>query len=209
MSQGQVSALSILTLMAVIASALLAPNSACADNFLDHQVSKNTGGIYQLQDAVPITLALLTAGCALWEGTENRLGKTCWEGGESGAASLVVSEGLQLLMRRESPATTNDPNHWFKGSKGSFPSNHVSLTTGVVTPFILQYAHDEPWVAALAILPVYEMVARVKAREHWQTDVIAGAALGLSIGAYEYHRNSPFIFSVLPGGAFVGFQKSF
>jgi len=53
------------------------------------------------------------------------------------------------------------------------------------------------------------MVARVKAREHWQTDVIAGAALGLSIGAYEYHRNSPFIFSVLPGGGFVGFQKSF
>ena len=46
----------------------------------------------------------------------------------------------------------------------------------MVTPFILQYAHDEPWIAALAILPVYEMVARVKAREHWQTDVIVGSA---------------------------------
>jgi len=210
MFQVQISALSVLTLVVFIASALLAPNGARADNFIDHQVSKNTGGIYQLQDAMPLTLALLTAGCALWEGTENRLGKTCWVGGESGAASLVVSEGLQLLTRRESPATTNDPNHWFKGSKGSFPSNHVSLTTGVITPFILQYVHGEPWIAALAILSVYEMVARVKAQEHWQTDLIAGAAaLGLSIGAYDYHRNSPFIFSVLPGGTFVGFQKSF
>jgi len=178
MSQGDASTLSILALMTVIASALLAPNGAAhADNFVDHRVPKDNGGIYQLQDAVPIALALLTAGCALWEGTENRVGKTCWEGGESGAASLAISEGLQLLTRRESPATTNEPNHWFKGSKGSFPSNHVSLTTGVVTPFILQYAHDEPWIAALAILPVYEMVSRVKAREHWQSDVIAGAAL--------------------------------
>lgn len=199
----------ILALMTITMGALLAPNGARADNFIDHRLSKDTGGIYQLQDAVPITLALLTAGCALWEGTENRLGNTCWEGGESGVASLVISEGLQLITRRESPDTTSDPNHWFKGAKGSFPSSHLSLTTGLVTPFILQYVHDEPWIATLAVLPVYEMVARVKAREHWQTDVIAGAALGLTVGAYEYRRNSPFIFSVLPGGGFVGFQKSF
>ena len=47
-----------------------------------------------------------------------------------------------MITRRESPATTSDPNHWFAGSKGSFPSNHVSLTTAIVTPFILQYRHD-------------------------------------------------------------------
>jgi len=62
---------------------------------------------------------------------------------------------------------------------------------------------------ALAILPAYEMVARVKAREHWQTDVLAGAALGFAFGAYEAHRNNPLIFSVLPGGAYVGFRHSF
>lgn len=199
----------VLALLTLAIGALVTPSVARADNFLDHRVSKDTGGIYQAQDAVPVALALLTAGCALWEGTENRLGKTCWEGGESGAASLILSEGLQLITRRESPDTTSDPNQWFKGSKGSFPSTHLSLTTGVVTPFILQYAHDEPWIAALAILPAYEMVARVKAREHWQTDVIAGAALGFSMGAYEHHRSSPLVFYALPGGAFVGFQKSF
>ncbi len=89
---------SILTLIAIIAGALLAKD-ARADNFVDHGVSKDRGGIYQAQDAVPVVLALLTAGSALWEGTENRLGKTCWEGGESGAASLILSEGLQLITR--------------------------------------------------------------------------------------------------------------
>jgi membrane-associated phospholipid phosphatase len=52
-------------------------------------------------------------------------------------------------------------------------------------------------------------VARVKAQQHWQTDVIAGVAVGFGIGAFEYHRNSPLVFSVLPGGAYVGYRHSF
>ena len=176
---------------------------------IDHQVSKDTGGIYSLQDAVPISLGLLAAGCALWEGTEDRLGKTCWQAGESGIAAAIAAEGLQFITSRQSPSVTNDPNKWFSGGKGSFPSTHVAVTTAVITPFIAQYFHDEQPVALLAILPIYEMVARVKAREHWQTDVLAGGALGIAIGAYEVHRDNPLIFSVLPGGVYVGFRHSF
>ena len=176
---------------------------------IDHRVSKDTGGIYALQDAVPIVLELAAAGCAASEGTESRLGRTCWEAGESGVASVILAEGLQLITRRESPASTPDPDHWFSGGKGSFPSTHVSLTTAGVVPFMFQYVHDQPAVAALAVLPLYEMVARVKAQQHWQTDVLAGAALGLGIGAYEFHRNSPFVFALLPGGAYLGFHRSF
>jgi membrane-associated phospholipid phosphatase len=185
------------------------PSAALADNFIDHRVTKDTGGIYELQDAVPIVLALAAAGCAASEGTESRLGRTCWEASESGVASVILAESLQLITRRQSPAQNADPDHWFSGGKGSFPSTHVSLTTAVVVPFMFQYVHDEPSVAALAVLPLYEMVARVKAQQHWQTDVLAGAALGLGIGAYEFHRNNPFIFTLLPGGAYVGFRRSF
>lgn len=176
---------------------------------LDHRVTKDTSGIYSLQDAVPVSLTLLAAGCAWWQGTEDRLGRTCWEAGESALGGALAAAGLQFITGRQSPSATDDPNNWFKGGKGSFPSSHVAVTTAVITPFIYQYIHDEPLVAALALLPVYEMVARVKAREHWQTDVIAGAALGFAIGAYEAHRNNPFVFSVLPGGAYVGFHHSF
>lgn len=191
---------------AACAIALL-PGVGRAD--IDHRVAKDTSGIYSLQDAVPISLGLLAAGCALWEGTEDRLGKTCWEAGESGVASALAAEGLQFITGRQSPSQTGNPDKWFSGGKGSFPSTHVSLTTAVVTPFIYQYVHDDPLVAALAVLPMYEMVARVKAQQHWQTDVLAGAALGFAVGSYEAHRNNPLIFSVLPGGAFIGFHHSF
>lgn len=180
-----------------------------ADSWIDHRLTKDTGGIYGFQDAVPVSLGVLVAGCALWQGTEDRLGKTCWQAAESGAASAVAAEGLQFLTGRQSPAMTGDPNRWFSGAKGSFPSTHVSVTTGIVTPFIYQYVHDDPIIAVLAALPVYEMVARVKAQQHWQTDVLAGAALGFAFGGYEAHRSNPLIFSVLPGGAFIGFRHSF
>ncbi|MEP6883320.1 MAG: phosphatase PAP2 family protein [Gammaproteobacteria bacterium] len=176
---------------------------------LDHRVTEDTSGLYSLQDAVPVSLALLAAGCAWWRGTEERLGKTCWEAGESALGSAVAAEAVQFITGRRAPSASADPNQWFRGGKGSFPSTHVAVTTAAVTPFIYQYIHDEPLVAVLALLPMYEMVARVKAREHWQTDVIAGAALGFAVGAYEAHRDNPLVFSLLPGGAYVGYHHSF
>ena len=187
----------------------LLPLFGRAGDFIDHRLTKDTGGIYGLQDAVPISLGLLAAGCAIWQGTEDRLGKTCWQAGESGVASAVAAESLQFITGRRAPSATADPNRWFSGGKGSFPSTHVSVTTAVVAPIIFQYVHDDPFVAALAVLPMYEMIARVKAQQHWQTDVLAGAALGLAIGAYETHRGNPWVFSLLPGGAYIGFRHSF
>ena len=190
----------------------LLPGIASADgSFIDRRETKDTSGIYSvsIQDAVPITLALASAGCALWQGTENRLGKTCWESGESIAIAGVTAKALQYITGRQSPSETDSPNRWFSGAKGSFPSTHVTATMAAVTPFILQYAKDDPWVIALALLPAYEMLARVKAQEHWQTDVVAGALLGFGVGYFEYKKNSPIVFSVLPGGLYAGFSKNF
>jgi undecaprenyl-diphosphatase len=53
------------------------------------------------------------------------------------------------------------------------------------------------------------MVARMKTRGHWQTDVLAGAAIGTGFGIWSSRRNSPFILSVLPGGFKVGFIHHF
>lgn len=197
-------------LLLALTGLALAPGMASASGaFIDRRLSKDTGGIYSIQDAVPITLALASAGCALWEGTDSRLGRTCWKSGESIAIGGVSAVALQYITGRKSPSDTDDPGHWFAGGKGSFPSLHVTATTAAVTPVILEYVHDDPWVAALAVLPAYEMVARVKAQEHWQTDVLAGALLGFGVGWYEYQRKSPLVFYLLPGGAFAGFSKRF
>lgn len=192
-----------------VASSLF-PALANADNLIDHQVNKDTGGIYRLQDAVPVSLGLFTLGCALWEGTESRLGRSCWQSGEAAVGTTLVVKTLQLITRRESPDTTQSANNFFETKGfGSFPSTHVATTTALVTPYILEYAEDNPWVYSLALLPAYEMVARVKARAHWQTDVLVGAALGLAIGAFEATPGQPFVFGLLPGGAYAGISASF
>ncbi len=204
-------ALRCLGLHFAVALCLLPGSAAASGNFIDRRESKDSSGIYalSLQDAVPVTLALASAGCALWQGTETRLGRTCWESGESIVIAGVTAKALQLITARQSPMESENPDRWFTGHAGSFPSLHVTGTTAAVTPLILQYAKDDPWVAVLALLPVYEMLARVKAQEHWQTDVLAGGLLGFGMGYYEYKRNSPFVFYVLPGGAFAGFSQKF
>jgi len=64
-------------------------------------------------------------------------------------------------------------------------------------------------LAALAALAVYVGVARMNSQAHWQTDVLAGAALGAGIGYYEYTRESAWSVTVLPRGLTVGFRKQF
>ena len=164
---------------------------------IDHVVPKDTSGIYDLgvQDAVPVILALSAAGCALWLGTEDRLGKTCWESGESAVASALAAEGLQWITGRRSPSHTSDPSQWFRGGKGSFPSTHVSVTTAVVTPVIYQYFPDNPWVAALGLLPAY---SSREAQEHWQTDVTLARRWGF-YRRIRTHRNNPFVLMLLAG----------
>jgi undecaprenyl-diphosphatase len=196
-------------LLGAITGALLLQGAHADGTFIDHRLGRDTGGIYAAQDVVPVALALASGGCALWEGSGSRLGRSCWESAESVAIGGVSAVALQYLTGRQAPSSTPDPGHWFSGGRGSFPSLHVTVSTAAVTPLILEYAHDNPWVAGLAILPAYEMVARVKAQEHWQTDVIAGAVLGAAAGWFEYERKSPFVFYLMPGGAFAGFSGKF
>ena len=193
----------------LLALSLAGMHGAQAQNTLDHRLPEDRAGIYRAQDAVPLALGLAMLSGALIEGSESRLGRSYWQGGESFLASGLLAEALKRVVRRESPATTTDPGHWFSADRdGSFPSAHVAITTAAVTPLILEYQRDQPWVWTLAALPAYEMVARVKAREHWQSDVLAGAALGASVGWYEHGRAKPWVLTLLPGGVFVGYHAS-
>ena len=79
---------------------------------------------------------------------------------------------------------------------------------GMVTPFVLEYGPDHPAVYALELLPAYTAIARTRVRAHWQTDVLAGWAIGTAAGYYAHSRDSPFILSALPTGVSVGYHKS-
>ena len=96
---------------------------------------------------------------------------------------------MKYAFSRARPYQGNNPNAWFKGSGNqSFPSGEVTLQASFVTPFIANYGRQDPWIWALEALPVYDAFARLKSQAHWQTDVIAGWALGTqSVEILEYH----------------------
>ena len=117
---------------------------------------------------------------------------------------------MKHIFTRARPDQGGDPNQWFQGSGHySFPSGEVTAVTAIVTPFMFEYGRDHPAVYALALLPAYDAIARVKSQAHWQTDVLASVALGTLTGYYAHSRDSPLILGVLPGGFTVGIHKRF
>jgi undecaprenyl-diphosphatase len=179
---------------------------------IDHSWRLDESGIYSrnVQGALVFGLIGTEVAGALWEGGDTRLGKTFWSSIDSSLLAGVSATALKMATGRVRPRDTDNPDLWFKGSHNqSFPSGEVSAVTSIVTPFVLEYAHDYPLVYALELLPVYDAVARMKSRAHWQTDVIAAFALGTATGYLAHNRDQPFVLSVLPDGFSVGFKKRF
>ena len=178
---------------------------------LDHRVSYDNSGIWARsnQDALIAVLIAGEVGGAVWEGGEERFGRTLWQSIDASVIGGVSSEVLKFTFSRERPSATSDPNQWFKGhGNQSFPSGEVTLTSAVVTPLVLEYGRDHPAVWALELLPIYDGIARVKVWGHWQSDVIAGFVLGSAAGYYAHSRSSPLVLSVMPHAVYVGLKKS-
>ena len=177
---------------------------------IDHVLSYDNSGIWKRsnQQALIYTLVGGEVAGAIWLGGEDRLGKTFWQAIDSSAIGAISSEALKHIFTRSRPDQSADPDLWFQGgSHYSFPSGEVTAVTAIVTPFMFEYGRDRPVVYALALLPAYDAIARMKVQAHWQTDVLAGVALGTATGYFAHTRDSPLILGVLPGGFMVGIHK--
>ncbi len=159
---------------------------------LDHKVKRDESGFWGAHYYIPKASGVLVFGMALYEGTESRFGKTTWQSLDAGVMSQLVTEVFKRSAGRNRPEDAQSPNEWREGGK-SFFSGHVSGMTALVTPYILEYQDDYPWVNLLWALPLHQMGGRVKAQAHWQSDVIAGALAGFASGYWASHRESPLI----------------
>lgn len=191
------------------------PRLAVADDGpfgIDHRIAYDNSGIwrrsYQLD--LEYATALTVIGGALWEGGDDRLGKTFWQSLDSTVFSVSTAQLMKWTFSRERPSQTADPNAFFKGSGNqSFPSGEVAEIAGAVTPFVLEYGQEHPAVYGLEGLVLYDMVARVKVRGHWQSDVLVGAGVGTAFGFCAHSRDAPFFLSFMPNGVVVGIKKQF
>lgn len=192
--------------------ALLALVPALASAGIDHELALDQSGIWarKYQTGLELGVIAVEVGGALWFGNDNQLGHTMWQALDASIISGVASEILKKSVGRARPDQGNNPNAWFRGSCcESFPSGEVTLQASFVTPLIVNYAKQNPWIWALEVLPAYDAIARMKSQAHWQTDVIAGWALGTGIGYWTTTWKTPLTVRVLPRGVSVGLSKRF
>jgi hypothetical protein len=74
----------------------------------------------------------------------------------------------------------------------------VTLQASFVTPIIVHYRAEHPWIWALELLPLYDSVARMKSQAHRQSDVLAGWVLGQGIGYWTSTFKTPLVVHLRP-----------
>jgi len=190
--------------------ALFATVPACAAGF-DHPLTPSNTGIWSTRYTHGLEFAAIATefGGALWLGDSSELGRTCWQAIDATVFSAAAAQGVKWATGRKRPSQSSSPDQWFQGMKyQSFPSGEVTLQASFVTPLIMNYREREPWIWALELLPAYDAAARVKQGAHWQTDALAGWALGTGFGYLATRTGTPIILSVLPHGFAVGIRHS-
>ena len=146
---------------------------------------------------------------AFWLGNDDEFGHTLWQTVDASTVSALGATGLKYVFGRSRPSAGSGPDNWFRAGNRSFPSGEVTLQASFITPIIIHYAQRNPWVWALEALPLYDGIARMKSRSHWQTDVLAGWAIGTAAGYWATRRDMPFSVQVLPRGLSIGYSKTF
>ena len=179
---------------------------------IDYRLKKgDNSGVFSRSDQLGLeygTVAFEAAG-ALFLGNHRGLGHTFWQAADSSVFAGAAAQVLKFAFRRARPVQGRGPNAWFQGGDQSFPSGEVTLQASFVTPFIIDYRRRYPWIWAAELLPVYDAYGRMKSQGHWQSDVIAGWALGTAFGYWATRRKVPLLVEVLPHGLSVGFYKRF
>jgi membrane-associated phospholipid phosphatase len=198
----------------LVGAALLASSASAAAGGpfgIDHRLAYDDRGIWRRNTQLVLLDSMIAGeiGCGLWEGGRTRVGKTCWQAIDASLIAGISATALKYVFTRARPIQRNDPNAWFQGgSHYSFPSGEVAGVTSIVTPFIFEYRDQYPGVWSLEALPLYDAIARMKVQAHWQTDVLAGFALGTAAGYYAHHRDNPLVLSVMPHAVFVGLRRA-
>ena len=184
----------------------------CGWSRVDHRVSYDTSGMWNpnIYRGLLGGLTIAQIGGAVWEGSETRFGKTMWQGID---AELIAGASAQVgkyIFTRARPTEGDNPCLWFQGgSHYSFPSQEASVAAALVTPYVLEYGSDHPATYALLLLPLYVGAGRVKNQDHWQTDVIAGWAVGGLSGWLAHSLEIPIMIQLLPHGVALGLKMQF
>jgi len=142
------------------------------------------------RDAVP-ALALLAGTWAFGALSHDKTGRhEAWNMAEAAGFSAVDSILLKYISGRLRPNETTRPDAWFENGD-SFPSMHASAAFAIGTVFAESGDEEHRWLRrslgyGIAGATAY---ARLHDNVHWFSDVVAGAAIGISTARFVMNRD--------------------
>jgi len=152
--------------------------------------TSNLGTGYTL---IPISAACYLLGTATHNERFRETGILSFE-------TLIDTTLLEVIIKsatdRARPLEGNGNGDFYAGAHGlinsGFPSGHAIDTFGIASVFAHEYSHVW-WVKLLAYTYAGTVVgARLAARKHFPSDVVAGGAMGWFLGDYVYaKRHNP------------------
>lgn len=135
--------------------------------------------------------ALIGGGAGMWllghVSHNGHWSETGFLAGEAALNSLVVVESLKYSLQRERPYQGNGSGSFFQSGGTSFPSEHAAAAWAVAGVV----AHEYP--GPLTKILVYSLatlvdVSRLKARQHFPSDVLVGDVIGNLVAQNIYSR---------------------
>jgi hypothetical protein len=104
--------------------------------------------------------------------------------------TFLIYTPMQLLAARQRPGEGNGNGDFWQhhNINTSFPGGHAMFTFAMAT--VVSHEYSQWWVQALAYSAASIVtVTRFAARDHWSSDMLAGSALGIGIGAHIFHAH--------------------
>ena len=144
-----------------------------------------------VSDGTLIGMASVPAFMYMWGGLHGyaRAHETGLLSGEALINSYIVDEALKVAFARERPTATDGQGRFFQTiSNASFPSTNSTLGWTIASVI----AHEYPgWLSqTLAYSGATAIsVSRVAGRQHFPSDVVAGAAVGWLIGRQVFRAH--------------------
>jgi hypothetical protein len=146
------------------------------------RVISHAGSVYGL-GAVAATFYLIGR-----KNNDYRARETGLLSAEALVNSMIAGAVLKGITQRARPLAGVERSEFFDGGS-SFPSGHSTQAWAVATVIAHEYK-DRPAVQIVAYgVASAVSVARFTGHKHYLSDVLAGSALGLSIGKFVYHAH--------------------
>jgi len=163
----------------------------------DRHIEKHIGTahftFYQTTSDVAIAgLAATLGGVWIWgiKGDHQHAKETGALELETLVNTFFIYTPMQLLAARQRPDEGNGNGDFWKhhNINTSFPGGHAMFTFAMAT--VVSHEYPQKWVQVLAYSAASVVtVTRFMARDHWSSDMFAGAALGIGIGTNIFHAH--------------------